>query len=309
MRAIEQTEVGGPEVLKVREVADPKPAAGEILVRVRASGLNPVDAAVRSGNYQLLGQPPFIIGWDVSGVVEAVNGTSRFAVGDEVYGMPLFPKQAGAYAEMVAAPAEHFALKPKAWTHEEAAAVPLAGLSAWQALVVGAGLKAGERVLLDGAGGGVGHLAAQIAKAQGAYVIATASTGKLEFVRGLGADEVIDYTQERFEEVAGPVDVAFEMVSAANGLRALTLLREGGRLATIVGGRDKDFTDAAGAVAGVRFIPVGVRPSHEGLEALAKLAEAGKLRPVVAQSFPLAEAPAAHIALAQKPAGKIVLTL
>src|SRR5262249_52819837 len=147
----------------------------------------------------LLGEPPFTVGWDISGLVTALGGgVTGVAIGDEVYGMPRFPKEAAAYAEEVVAPASEIAPKPRALSHEQAAALPLAGLTAWQGLVRSGGLAEGQRVLIHGAGGGVGHLAVQIAKARGAIVLATASTGKVEFVRSLGADEVIDYRKADF---------------------------------------------------------------------------------------------------------------
>src|SRR5262245_2342907 len=193
MRIVVQESTGGPEVLKLAERPSRKPGSGEILVSVKAAAINPVDIAVRSGAYPLLGEPPFTVGWDISGTVANLGeGVTGIAVGDEIYGMPRFPKQAAAYAEEVVAPASEVAPKPRALSHEQAAALPLAGLTAWQGLVRGAGLAKGQRVLIHGAGGGVGHLAVQIAKALGATVLATASTGKVGFVRSLGADEVID---------------------------------------------------------------------------------------------------------------------
>jgi len=179
MRAIRQDVFGGPEVLQLVEVAPPDPLPTEVLVRVKAAGINPVEEFIRSGRFPLLGQPPFILGWDISGVVESVvPGVNRFAVGDEVFGMPLFPRAGNAYAELVAAPSRQLARKPAGLSHEEAAALPLVGLTAWQSLVDVAGVKPGNRVLVHAAGGGVGHLAVQIAKALGAYVIGTASAGK-----------------------------------------------------------------------------------------------------------------------------------
>ncbi|WP_246672050.1 MULTISPECIES: NADP-dependent oxidoreductase [unclassified Mesorhizobium] len=208
MRAVIQTSVGGPEVLFVAEQPDPVPRPGEVLVRVKAAGINPVDGAVRGGFYPLLGEPPFILGWDISGTVAALGpGVTTFKVGDEVFGMPHFPKQAGANAELAAAPTDEIAAKPAAIDHEHAAALPLAGLTAWQGIVRHGGLRAGQRVLVHAGAGGVGHLAVQIAKARGAYVIATASPGKLDFVRSLGADEVIDYTKGNFVEQVGNVDL------------------------------------------------------------------------------------------------------
>lgn len=202
MRAIVMQARGGPEVLKLEEVPRPEPLLTEVLVRVHAAGVNPVDAGVRAGAFPLLA-PPAILGWDVSGVVEAITpGVTRFRVGDEVFGMPLFPRAAGAYAEYVAAPARQLVRRPPALDHVEAGGLPLAGLTAWQALVDIAAVQPGQRVLIHAAGGGVGHLAVQIAKARGAYVIGTASHGKHDLVRSLGADEVIDYRETDFTSVA-----------------------------------------------------------------------------------------------------------
>src|SRR5581483_9262134 len=168
MRAITQERFGGPDVLQLIESPRPRPIPTEVLVRVHAIGLNPIETLIRSGAFPLLGQPPFILGWDISGVVEeVVPGTSRFKVGDEVYGMPFFPRAASGYAEYVAAPSRQLALKPRNIDHAHAAAIPLVGLTAWQSLVDIAKLEAGQRVLIHGAGGGVGHLAVQIAKALG----------------------------------------------------------------------------------------------------------------------------------------------
>src|SRR5580698_2337738 len=183
---------GGPDELHIASVRRPEPGLTEIQVRVHAAGVNPVDWKVRAG-----GGPeyPLIVGWDVAGVVSAVGeGVTLYRPGDEVYGMPLFPRFPGGYAEYVVAPARHFAPKPAGLSFAEAAAVPLAALTAWQGLVDTADLRRGQRVLIHAAGGGVGHLAVQIAKHLGAYVIGTASTAKTGFVRELGADEVIDYT-------------------------------------------------------------------------------------------------------------------
>ncbi|TIW99537.1 MAG: NADP-dependent oxidoreductase, partial [Mesorhizobium sp.] len=166
MRAATQNSVGGPDVLVIADQPDPTPKAGEVLVRVKAAGINPVDGAVRAGYYPLLGEPPFILGWDISGTVEALGaGVSGFRIGDEVFGMPRFPKQAAAYAELAAVPANEIALKPKSADHLQAGALPLAGLTAWQGLARHGGLKPGQRVLVHAGAGGVGHLAVQIAKA------------------------------------------------------------------------------------------------------------------------------------------------
>lgn len=236
MRAIVVNEWGGPENLVEREIDRPEPGLGEVLVRVHAAGVNPVDWKTRdSGALIAWGEHP-IVGWDVSGTVEAVGpGVTLHAPGDEVYGMPHFPRQAGGYAEYVSAPARHFAAKPAALDHVQAAALPLAALTAWQALVDTAGVSAGQRVLVHAAAGGVGHLAVQIAKARGAYVIGTASAGKHALLRELGADEVIDYRTTDFEDAVADVDVVIDAVGGDYTRRSLKVLKAGGHLVTLPG--------------------------------------------------------------------------
>jgi len=308
MRAITQATVGGPEVLELAERPAPQPKSGEVLIRVRAAGVNPVDAAVRGGYYPLLGEPPFVLGWDVSGTVEAVGpGANGFAPGDEVFGMPHFPAEAAAYAEFATSPASEVAHKPAALDHASAAALPLAGLTAWQGLVTSGKLKAGDRVLIHAAAGGVGHLAVQIAKARSAHVIATASPGKVEFVRSLGADEVIDYTSSDFVAVAGQVDLVFDPLGGEHAEKSLKVLRKGGVLVALLDPSEKAKSDAE--ALGIRLERILVRPDREGLEELGRLATAGKLKVHVAKSFALEDAGAAHAFLATKPRGKVVLAL
>jgi NADPH:quinone reductase-like Zn-dependent oxidoreductase len=309
MRAILQQAFGGPEVLQLAEVDRPVPLATEVLVRVTAVGVNPVEPIIRSGQFPLIGQPPFILGWDVSGVIEELEGVTRFEVGDEVYGMPLFPRAASAYAEYVTAPSRQLACKPAGLSHAEAAALPLAGLAAWQSLADTAQLAAGQRVLIHGAGGGVGHLAVQIAKARGAHVIGTASAAKHDFVRGLGADEVIDYQASDFASVAGDLDVVLDSVGGDIARRSIGVLRPGGLLVTIVGRRDADLA-ARTRAAGRRFAGISVEPDYPGLEALAQLADSGKLRVHLQAILPLAEAARAHELLESgRTTGKIALTV
>ncbi|MDW6022217.1 NADP-dependent oxidoreductase [Mesorhizobium sp. BAC0120] len=308
MRAVVQTKLGGPEVLEVVERPSPKPGAGQVLVRVKAAGINPVDVAVRTGAYPLLGEPPFTIGWDISGIVEEVGpGVEGVSVGEEVYGMPLFPKEAGAYAEQVVAPANELAPKPKSLDHVHAAAIPLAGLTAWLSLVRTAAIGQGQRVLIHGAGGGVGHLAVQIAKARGATVIATASAGKVDFVRSLGADVVIDYAKSDFVERAKEADVALETVGGDHAAQTVKALKPGGVLVSLLG--VTDAAQAEGKARDVRIERISVRPDREGLVELARFADAGKLRPNVERTFPLDQAGAAHSFLATRPKGKVVLTV
>ncbi|MFC8292157.1 NADP-dependent oxidoreductase [Streptomyces sp. NPDC057242] len=306
MRAVVVERWGGPENLVERDVERPGPGLNEVLVRVHAAGVNPVDWKTRaSGALIGWGAVP-AVGWDVSGTVEAVGpGVGHLRPGDEVFGMPLFPRQAGAYAEYVVAPARHLAPKPASLTHVEAAALPLAGLTAWQALVDAADVRPGERVLVHAAAGGVGHLAVQIAKARGAHVIGTASAAKHALVRELGADEVVDYREVRFEDVLRDVDVVLDGIGGETAERSLKVLRPGGRLITLPGP-----DDVPAAPEGVRAVWVLVEPDHLGLRELAALVERGELRPVADTVLPLAEAAKAHaIGEEGRTTGKIVLTV
>ncbi|MFF1415561.1 NADP-dependent oxidoreductase [Streptomyces sp. NPDC058289] len=306
MRAIVVSQWGGPEVLTETEVDRPEPGLGEILVRVHAAGVNPVDWKTRAGGALIHWGPLAAVGWDVSGTVEAVgHGVTMFRPGDEVFGMPRFPHQATAYAEYVTAPARHFARKPAAIDHVQAGALPLASLTAWQALTDTAGLEAGQRVLVHAAAGGVGHFAVQIAKALGAYVIGTASAAKHDLVRSLGADEMIDYRTTAFEDVVSDVDVVIDGIGGDYGTRSLKVLRPGGHLITLTG-PDQVPAEAEGFHTGWTL----VEPDYAGLRAVAALVEEGKLRPVVDTVLPLAEAAKAHeIGEQGRTTGKIVLTV
>jgi NADPH:quinone reductase-like Zn-dependent oxidoreductase len=309
MRAIRQESFGGPEVLELVEVDRPEPLPTEVLVRVHAAGVNPVDWKTRASG-GILGTLPFTVGWDVSGVVEAVApGVTRFAPGDQVYGMPWFPRQAAAYAEYVTAPSRHFARKPEGLRHVEAGGLPLAGLTAWQVLVETADVRPGQRVLVNAAAGGVGHLAVQIAKARGAYVIGTARQAKHDFLRRLGADEVVDYTQADVAAATGDLDLVMDMIGGAGSVRLLPALKPGGLLIPVTGGGAPEIRPAA-AERGVRLVPFLVEPDHAGLEALGALVDAGQLRVEVDTALPLAEAARAHqISQTGRTRGKIVLTV
>ena len=308
MRAVSQDSFGGPNVLHAVELPAPTPLPSEVLVRVHASGVNPVDAMVRSGAFPMLGEPPFVLGWDISGVVEeVVPGVTRFDVGDEVYGMPFFPRAGNAYAEYVAVPSRQLARKPAAIGHTHAAALPLAGLTAWQALVDTAGVGAGDRVLIQAGGGGVGHLAVQIAKARGAHVLATASAAKRDFVLGLGADEVVDYRAADITRAIRDVDVVLDTVGGPVGRQSIEVLRPGGLLVTIVDRTDTELR-AATIAAGRRFAGITVEPDRVGLEALAALVDAGHVRPYVEHAVPLEDAAKAHELIESgRTQGKIVL--
>ncbi|RLL65748.1 NADP-dependent oxidoreductase [Streptomyces sp. Z26] len=299
MRAVVQDAFGGPEVLRVADVPRPEPLPTEVLVRVRAAGVNPVDWKTRSGSGMagVLGAPPFVLGWDVSGVVEEVGfGVTTLRPGDEVYGMPWFPRQAGGYAEYVTAPARQFARKPARLDHEEAAAVPLAALTAWQALVDTAGLQAGQRVLVHAAAGGVGHLAVQFARHLGATVVGTARAERHAWLTELGAEQVIDHTTARFEDEAGKVDVVLDLVGDDHdrtATRSLGVLRPGGLLVAVPAGVSPELRAAADE-SGVRTSPFLVEPDAPALTRVAELIDAGDVRVAVEDVFPLDRAADAH---------------
>ncbi|MFE4265050.1 NADP-dependent oxidoreductase [Streptomyces sp. NPDC056883] len=308
MRAIVVSQWGGPEVLTETEIERPEPAIGEILVRVHAAGVNPVDWKTRASGALIPWGPVPAVGWDVSGTVEAVGaGVTMFQPGDEVFGMPRFPVQAGGYAEYVTAPARHFTRKPAEIDHVQAAALPLAALTAWQALTDTAGLRAGQRVLVHAAAGGVGHFAVQIAKALGAHVIGTASAAKHEVLRSLGADELIDYRTTAFEDaVTEEVDVVIDAIGGDYGTRSLKVLRPGGHLITLNGPDQVPAADTEGFHTGWTL----VEPDHAGLKAIAALVSEGSLRPVIDTVLPLSQAAKAHeIGEQGRTTGKIVLTV
>jgi NADPH:quinone reductase-like Zn-dependent oxidoreductase len=252
MRSVAIEEFGGAEVLRAAEAVKPVPADGQVLVRVRAAGVNPIDFKTRMGQGVTRSWPeplfPVILGWDVSGVVEESRAPD-LQVGDEVYGMVGFPDRASAYAEYVVSPVAHLAAKPRSISHIAAAAVPLAALTAWQALFVTAGLQAGQTVLVHAAAGGVGHFAVQFAKWKEARVIATASARNLDFVKGLGADQVIDYTREDFAAAARNVDVVFHTIAPAERARSFRTLRKDGFLVSITGVVPPEEAAAASARA------------------------------------------------------------
>jgi NADPH:quinone reductase-like Zn-dependent oxidoreductase len=312
MRVITQLSTGGPEVLEVGQAEIPAPLPTEIRVRVGAAGVNPVDWKTRAGAgvAAVLGPPPFTVGWDVAGTVDAVGpGVTRFSVGDAVFGMPWFPRQAGAYAEFVTAPSRHFAHRPAGLSEVEAAALPLAGLTAWQCLVDIAAVEPGQRVLVHAAAGGVGHLAVQIAKARGAYVIGTASVGKHNLLHDLGVDEAVDYRAEAFEKVVEPVDLVYDLIGGDVARRSLDVLQPDGRLICLPSAAAAEAM-AAAADRGLRATGMMVEPDGDGLEELARLVDRRRLRVLVAETFPLERASHAHRAgELGRTAGKLVLTI
>lgn len=292
MLAIQVTRFGGPEVLELAEVECPAPISTEVLVRVIAAGVNPVDCKTRRGDgvSRWVGPPPFIVGWDVCGVIEAVGyGVTRFDVGDLAFGMPRFPRQAGGYAEFVTAPSRQLAHVPEAISPIEAAALPLAALTAWQSLVEAAQLREGQTVLVHGASGGVGHLAVQIARARGATVVATAGR----------TDRKALSTRD--------ADVTLDLVGANDTLALVETLRSGGLLLAVAEGAGEEAKRRAKALD-VRVVEPLVEPDGHGLEEVCRLIEAGVLKVNIDETFPLERAADAHSRLERGGLkGKLVL--
>ncbi|MFI0900983.1 NADP-dependent oxidoreductase [Streptomyces sp. NPDC020983] len=292
MLALHQTALGGPEVLRLTQLPRPAPGPGEILIAVHAAGLNPTDFKHRALSI-FLPPPPLTLGWDVSGtVVETGGGVTLFEPGDEVFGMLPYPHGVGSHAEYVTGPARAFAAKPTGIDHVQAAALPLAALTAWQALVDTADLRAGQRVLIHAAAGGVGHLAVQIAKERGAHVTGSASAPKHDFLREIGADACIDYRSADFTDTEEPYDVVLDPLGGETATRSVSVLRPGGVLVSLVPGAED--TLVAAEKAQVRAVVLLVEHDQAGMRAIADLVDRGRLRAHVSGTFPLTEGARAH---------------
>ncbi|MFF2040994.1 NADP-dependent oxidoreductase [Kitasatospora sp. NPDC058170] len=309
MKAITQHTYGGSDVLRETGIERPVPGPSEVLVRVHAAGMNPTDWKHRQFA-GFLDRLPLVLGWDVSGVVEAVGpGVTIHRVGDEVFGMLPYPYGVGSFAEYVSAPARALVRKPAGVDHVQAGALPLAALTAWQVLVDAADVQPGQRVLIHAAAGGVGHLAVQIAKARGAHVIGTASAPKHALLRELGADELVDYRTEDFTAI-DPVDLVLDTLGGETAIRSLDTLKPGGRLVTIALGSLPADLAARGDALGVQAYPLLVEADQAGMQAVADLVTAGRLRAVVEAVFPLAEAAKGHdLGDTGRVTGKVVLTV
>lgn len=308
MRAVVAERAGGPEVLSVTEVPRPRPGPGQVLIRVAAIGVNPADYKVRGSAEiarNLEGKDPFpwIPGWDVAGTVERAGpGVVRFAPGDRVCGCIEFPRSGKAYAEYAVGHVSHLARVPESVSFAEAAGLPLAGLTAWQAVVDALRPEAGQRVLVTAAAGGVGHLAVQIAGSRGAHVVAAGSPANLDFLAELGAAEVVDRTAGRIDGAIEPVDGAVLCALGETREQALAAVRPGGRLSTIVGLPDTGRED-------VTAVPVYIAPDGYEMEQLVSLVGSGDVK-VRVETLPLERAREAHERLeTEATRGKIVLTV
>ena len=304
MKAIVVHQYGGPEVLKYEDAPRPEPNWNEVLVRVIASGVNPADPLIVSGKYakEFGTHLPLVPGYDMAGVVEKIGGgITRFKVGDAVYGYLLF---GGGWAEHAIANEFEIAIKPKSATFAEAAAVPLAALTAWQALIDTAKLSAGQTVLIHGGSGGVGSFAVQIAKARAARVIATASTSNQDLLKQLGADVAIDYTKTKFEDVAKDIDVVLDPVGKDTLARSYGVVKKGGIIVSLVSRVDQTELEKHG----IRGTPIAAKPNADELAEITKLIDQKKIKPIVSQVMPLADAAKAdEQAATHHTRGKIVL--
>ena len=306
MKAIRIHEFGGPEVLKYEDAPRPIPEADEVLIKVFATGVNPIDWKIREGHSKgrFPTKLPLIPGWDVSGEIEEVGSDIKnFRKGDEVYSRP-DPTKNGTYAEYVVVKANLVNLKPKSIDHDKAAAVPLAGLTAWQGLFDHGQLQTGQKVLIHAASGGVGTFAVQFAKWKGAYVIGTASGKNIDFVKQLGADEVIDYKKEKFEDKLKDVDLVIDLIGGDTQKRSLQVLKNGGRLITTVQPENQEEAK----LKNIHIEGFMAQSYPEELEQIAQLIDSGKVMPVIAKVMPLEQAAEAQ-KLSQEGhiKGKIVL--
>ncbi len=306
MKAVVIHEYGGPEVLKYEDVPQPEPKQDQLRIHVIAAGVNPVDGMIRSGMFDKEGHRafPVILGGDISGVVERVGSNiTKFKSGDPVFAYVSLDNSGG-YAQYAVVTEREAAPKPKSLTYVEAAAVPIVALTAWQALIDTAKLKAGQTVLIHGGSGGVGSFAIQIAKAHGAKVIATASTANQELLKQLGADVAIDYTKQNFENVAKDVDVVLDSIGKDTLARSYGVMKKGGIIVSLVARPDPAELEKHG----IRGEALSVDPNSDELSEIGKLIDEKKINVIVSQTFPLSEARKAQEQVATgHTRGKIVL--
>jgi NADPH:quinone reductase-like Zn-dependent oxidoreductase len=308
MKAVVIHEYGGPEVLKYEDVPRPEPRDDQLLVRVIGAGVNPVDGMIRSGMFDKEGTHafPVILGGDVAGVVEKVGSKiTKFKAGDPVFAYVSLDNSGG-YAQYALVTEREAAPKPKSLTYVEAAAVPIVAMTAWQALVDTAKLSAGQTVLIHGGSGGVGSFAIQIAKARGARVIATASTANQDFLKQLGADVAIDYTKQKFEDVAKDVDVVLDSIGRDTLARSYGVVKKGGIIVSLVARPKESELEKHG----IRGTGLNVEPNSEELAEIGKLIDDKKIKVIVSQTLPLSEATRAQEQVATgHTRGKIVLKI
>src|ERR1700680_1293029 len=305
MKAVTINQYGDQSVLNYADVERPEPKSDEVLVQTRAAAVNPVDWKIRDGLGELFGLKWLIVpGCEIAGTIEKVGNDVRdFKEGAAVYGYVSLQRNGG-YAEYTIAKTDEIAPKPESLDFDNAAAVAVGALTSWQAIFDTANLQGGQRILITGASGGVGSMAVQLAKAEGAFVIATASGKNEEFVLSLGADEFVDYTREKFEQRVHEVDVVFDTVGGDTLERSFETLRRGGCLVTIVMPPSNEKAEHYGVCASM----IGVQPSGKQLREINQLIAAGKLKTHIATVLPLSEVRKAHqLSDSGRTRGKIIL--
>jgi NADPH:quinone reductase-like Zn-dependent oxidoreductase len=315
MKAIILHEAGGVENLQIREVDKPGISDSEVLIKVKSISINPVDVKARAYDDILSWifgkERPIILGWDISGeVVEKGTHVTSFKVGDEVFGMVNFFGNGKAYAEYVASPASHLALKPKNVTHQEAAAATMVASTAYQALVDIANIKKGDKVLIHAASGGVGHIAVQIAKYFGAYVIGTSSARNKDFILSLGADKHIDYRKEKFEEMTQNVDIVIDAIQGETLLNSLKVVRSNGVIVTLPSPQIPEIVKDAALEKGINIEFLMVSSISETIKAIAKMLESGVLKAHIHKSFSFEDIGQAHLEVeTNHVAGKVIVNV
>ena len=315
MKAIILNEAGGVDNLQFVDIVKPTIKDNEVLIKTISLSVNPVDYKVRSNdgalNWILGAGRPAIIGWDLSGtIVEVGDAVTDFKVGDAVFGMVNFPGKGNAYAEFVAVPSAHLALKPTNVSHQEAASATLAALTAWQTLVEKGNVKKGDKVLIHAASGGVGHYATQIAKHFGAYVIGTSSAKNREFVLQNGTDEHIDYTTENFQDIVSDVDFVLDTIGGDTILKSLDVIKEGGTIVSITTSSMSNEELEKAKAKNVNLSFLLVQSSGENMLQLSKLMEKGILKSHVSKTFTFDEVAEAHLYLEKgRTVGKIVVNV
>jgi NADPH:quinone reductase-like Zn-dependent oxidoreductase len=308
MRALAIYQFGGPEVLQTQEVEIPMPKSGELLVRVHAAGVNPVDYKIRNGSMKFIAGKKFprILGGDVAGVVEQAPAKSKFLPGDKVFAM--LPLSGGAYAEFVCVSENHLCLIPQGLSMTEAAAVPLAALTAQQSFQKSNGTKTGDKVLVNGASGGVGSFAVQIAKALGTHVTAVCSTANIDFVKSLGADKIIDYNEEDFTKLDQQFNTVFDAVAKSSFPKCKKIIVKGGKYVSTLPNNGLFFYSAFNFLRATKAHFCMVKPSGKDLQLIADMMKKGQVKPFIQKTFPLVEGGKAHQLIeTERVRGKLVL--
>lgn len=314
MKAMVLKQFGGIENFTEKNIPEPQVGSGQVLIQVKAIGINPIDLKTRQNggqDSQYKGSENIVIGWDVAGVItKTADDVKDFKAGDEVFGTINFPGPGGAYAQYAAAPANQLAKKPANISMTDAAGATLSALTAWQALIDTGHIKPGDKVLIHGGAGGVGNYAVQIAHHLGCYVITTASSADTDFVKSLGADEVIDYKTQKFEDMVKDIDFILDTVGGDNFVRSLKVLKPDGMIVLLPSNKKEEADKVAKEQNVKNYKHILMHSSGEDMKKIASLLEDGSMKVHIDKTFPFDEIPEAHTELENgKVKGKIVITV